>query len=176
MSEIDYGRLRLLLLDVDGVLTDGRIMLTPGGEEIKSFHVRDGSAMKYWTRAGGKLALLTGRGSNAVKIRAGELGVHATRLSAKDKLPAFREILTELGIEPHETIVVGDDLVDIPLLRRAGLGVAVADAAEELRARADYVTAAPGGAGAVRELIEMVMKRTGQWDRVLSGYLDEPRS
>ncbi len=176
MSETDYAGLRLLLLDVDGVLTDGRIMLTPGGEEIKSFHVRDGSAMKYWTRAGGKLALLTGRGSNAVKIRAGELGVHATRLNAKDKLPAFREILTELGIEPHETIVVGDDLVDIPLVRRAGLGVAVADAAEELRARADYVTAAPGGAGAVREVIEMVMKRTGQWDRILSAYLDTTRS
>ncbi|MFW5840608.1 MAG: KdsC family phosphatase [Planctomycetota bacterium] len=173
MTEIDYHSLKLLVLDVDGVLTDGRIMLTPGGEEIKSFHVRDGSAIKAFSKMGGKVAILTGRGSEAVNIRGRELGVDLTRLNAGSKLPAFREILTELGVQPHETAVIGDDLTDLPLITRAGFAAAVADAAAEVKQRADYVTHARGGAGAVREVIEWIMKRTGQWQAVVRGYLED---
>jgi 3-deoxy-D-manno-octulosonate 8-phosphate phosphatase (KDO 8-P phosphatase) len=170
MARIDYAAIELLVLDVDGVLTDGRIVLTPTGDEIKSFHVRDGSGMKYWKRAGRKLALITGRASPAVQVRAKELDVDAVRLDAKNKLPVYEEVLKELGCAPERTAVVGDDLPDLPLMRRCGLPVAVADAVEEVRRQAAYVTLAPGGRGAVREVIEMILRRAGAWDSILARY------
>ena len=166
-----YARIRLLVLDVDGVLTDGRIVLTGGGEEIKAFHVRDGSGMKYWKRAGGKLAVISGRGSPAIVHRARELDVDAVRLNAKDKLPAYEEILVELGTAPDAAAVVGDDLPDLPLLLRCGLPVAVADAVEEVRRIAAYVPRARGGCGAVREVIERILQRAGKWDSIMERYL-----
>ena len=165
--------IELLVLDVDGVLTDGRIVLDRRGEEIKAFHVRDGSGMKYWKRAGGKLALISGRGSPAIEHRARELDVDAVRLNAKHKLPAFEEVLEELGLRPERAAMVGDDLPDLPVLLRCGFGVAVADAVAEVREHAAYVTTAPGGSGAVREVIEMILKRTGKWERILARYLPE---
>ncbi len=173
MQEIRYSDIDLLVLDVDGVLTDGRIVLTPAGEEIKSFHVRDGSAMKWWGRVGKKLALITGRGSKAVEIRASDLGVDAYRLNAKDKLPAYKEVLAELGVPPERTAVVGDDLPDLPLLRRCAFPVAVADAVEEVRLQAAYITRANGGEGAVREVIELILKKAGLWEHILSRYIDD---
>ncbi|HOF19197.1 MAG TPA: HAD hydrolase family protein [Phycisphaerae bacterium] len=170
MSRIDYSRIELLVLDVDGVMTDGRITLTPAGEEIKSFHVRDGSGMKYWQRVGKKIAILTGRGSPAVLRRAEDLGVDVVRLNCKDKLPAYEQVLSELGVSDEQTAVVGDDLPDLPLVRRAALGVATADAVEELRREADHVTQLPGGEGCVREVIEMILKRAGLWQKVLERY------
>lgn len=167
---LDYGKIELLVLDVDGVLTDGRIVLTDAGEEIKAFHVRDGAGMKYWSRVGKKLAIISGRDSPAVRRRAEELGVHAVRLNAKDKLPACREVLEELGVAFEATAVVGDDLTDLPLLRRCGLPVAVADAAGEVREAAAYVTRCAGGAGAVREVIELILKGAGLWERILQRY------
>jgi len=173
MAEVDFNNIELLVLDVDGVLTDGRITYGDRGEEIKSFHVRDGSGMKYWKRCGRKLAFVTGRGSPAVTQRAAELGVDAVRMNAKDKLPAFHEVLVELGVPADRTAVIGDDLTDLPMLRRCAYPVAVADAAEELQAAACYVTHLPGGAGAVRETIEHILKAAGQWRDILARYLTE---
>jgi 3-deoxy-D-manno-octulosonate 8-phosphate phosphatase (KDO 8-P phosphatase) len=170
MTAIDYAGIGLLVLDVDGVLTDGRIVWTDGGEQIKAFHVRDGAGMKYWRRAGGKLAMISGRGGQAVLRRAGELDVDAVRIEARNKLPAYRQVLAELGFSPEQTAVVGDDLPDLPLMYRCGLPIAVADAVEEVRRQAAYVTQARGGRGAVREVIELILKKAGKWDGILARY------
>jgi len=173
MAEIDRAilqRIELLVLDVDGVLTDGRIIISPDGQETKTFHVRDGSGMKYWKRVGKKLAIITGRSSPAVSLRAKELDVDAVRLGAKDKLPALESVLDELGLAAEQAAVMGDDLTDLPLFCRCGLRIAVADAAEELQTEADLVTCLGGGAGCVREAIEYILKRAGRWDEVLARY------
>ena len=176
MAEADFKRIELLVLDVDGVLTDGRILLTGDGDEIKAFNVRDGSGMKYWKRVGKRLAIISGRGSPAVTRRARELDVDLVRLNAKDKLPVYREVLAELGVEPEHVAAMGDDLTDIPILTHCGLPIAVADAAEELKAVAANVTETPGGAGAVREVVEWILKGAGLWGQILSRYLpDEGR-
>jgi len=171
MSAIDYAKIELLVLDVDGVLTDGGITLTEDGQEIKTFHVRDGSGMKYWQRAGRKLAMISGRGSPAVLARAEELGVQAVRLNAKDKLPALEEVLADLGVLAERTAVVGDDLPDLPMMRHCGFAAAVADAVDEVRRAAAYVTVRPGGAGAVREVIELILRGSGDWDKIMARYL-----
>jgi len=171
MGESDLSRIEVLVLDVDGVLTDGRITLTDSGEEIKSFHVRDGSGMKYWRRVGKKIAIISGRGSKAVEYRAGELDVDVLRLNSKDKLPVYEEVLAELHAAEETVAVIGDDLTDIPLMKRCGLAVAVADAPEELRDMADYVTRLPGGQGCVREVIELILKSSGLWAKILERYL-----
>ena len=171
MHETDYARIELLVLDCDGVMTDGRITLTPDGEEIKSFHVRDGSGMKYWQRVGKKVAIISGRGSRAVTCRARELGIDVVRLNAKDKLPVFEEVLAEFDLTAEQTAVIGDDLTDIPLLRRAGFAVAVADAASETREHATYVTELAGGQGCVREVVELILRKAGLWDRIMARYL-----
>jgi 3-deoxy-D-manno-octulosonate 8-phosphate phosphatase (KDO 8-P phosphatase) len=171
MAEIDFTKIELLVLDTDGVLTDGRITLTSSGEEIKSFHVRDGSGMKYWKRVGKKLAIISGRGGQAVVHRAEELGVDAVRLKAKDKLSAYEDVLKELGVSTECTAAVGDDLTDLPMMRRCGFAVAVADAVEEVRNAAAYVTRLPGGAGCVREVVELILKGAGLWDEIMARYL-----
>jgi 3-deoxy-D-manno-octulosonate 8-phosphate phosphatase (KDO 8-P phosphatase) len=173
MARIEFSHIDLLVLDVDGVLTDGRIILTPDGQEIKSFDVRDGAGMKYWKRMGKKLAIISGRGSQAIHVRAGELDVDTLRVNAKDKLPAYREVLDELGVSEDRTAVVGDDLPDIPLLKRCLLPIATGDAVEEVRAVAAYVTKQPGGRGAVREAIELILKQSGRWPEVMARYLGE---
>jgi 3-deoxy-D-manno-octulosonate 8-phosphate phosphatase (KDO 8-P phosphatase) len=170
MAETDLAGIDLLVVDVDGVLTDGRIILTPGGEEIKAFHVRDGSGMKYWKRAGKKLAIISGRSSPAVSVRARELDVDAVRLDAKAKMPAYEEILGKLGVAESATAVIGDDLPDLPLFLRCGFPVATADAVEEVRRAAAYVTVLPGGAGCVREVIELILKKAGLWQTILARY------
>lgn len=170
MAEIDFGSIDLLVLDVDGVLTDGRIIYTSSGEEIKAFHARDGAGMKYWRRVGRKLAVITGRGSAAVTRRAEELGVDALRLNARSKLPAFHDVLRELDAAADRAAVIGDDLTDLPMMRCCGFPVAPADAVEEVRAAAAYVTRLPGGAGCVRETIELILKRSGQWQQVMARY------
>ncbi|HOD80728.1 MAG: 3-deoxy-D-manno-octulosonate 8-phosphate phosphatase KdsC [Planctomycetes bacterium ADurb.Bin126] len=175
MREIDYAKLDTLVLDVDGVLTDGKIVLTPGGDEIKEFHVRDGAGIKYWQRVGHRLAIISGRSSPAVMRRAEELGVAAVRLNAKDKAPALEEILRELGVTPDRVAAVGDDLPDVPVLRRVAFPVAVADAVDEVRGLAAYVTQARGGYGAVREVIELILRKSGKWQRILERYFPAPR-
>lgn len=178
MPEIDFSRIKLLVLDVDGVLTDGQIILTPDGQEIKAFHCKDGAGLKYWMRAGGQVAIITGRGSSVVQIRADELGVQTVRMHAKQKLPVYREVLAELGFDASETVVMGDDLTDLPLLRECGFSAAPADAVGEVRQAVDYITTLPSGRGCVREVVDLLLKKSGRWDQIMSRYLpqSEPAS
>lgn len=164
------ARIKLLLLDVDGVLTDGGIYYTNDGHELKRFHVRDGSGLKFWQLAGNRAAIISGRQSTAVDVRAAELGIAPVLQRRADKLPAFHEILAATSVTADEVCAVGDDLPDLPVLTRAGLAVAVADACPEVRAAADYVTTAPGGHGAVRDAIEWLLKLQGRWDATIAGY------
>lgn len=164
------AKIELLLLDVDGVLTDGGIVYTDAGEEIKRFHVRDGSGLKFWHLAGKRSAILSGRKSPAVDRRAAELGIGVVVQGRAEKLPAFEAILAETGLRAEQVCAVGDDLPDVPVLRRAGLAVAVADACAEARAAAHYTTAVPGGHGAVRDAIEWLLKLQGAWNSLVSRY------
>lgn len=166
----DFRRVRLLVLDVDGVLTDGRIIYDSEGRETKQFYVRDGSAVKWLIRAGVEVAWLSGRTSPVVEVRARELGVREVIQGAKQKLPALRRLLRRLGFSPQEVCYVGDDLPDIPVLRRVGVACAVADAPEEVKAVCQVVTRAPGGRGAVREVAERILRARGAWEELLGRY------
>ena len=162
--------IRAVICDVDGVLTDGSIYLGSDGQELKAFNAWDGAGIKYLLRSGIEVALLTGRHSEVVDRRAAELGIEHVRQGAKLKGPACDELLADLGIGEAEACYIGDDLVDIPVLRRVGYAVAVADARPEVRAIADYVTEAPGGRGAVRELAERLLKAQGRWPDIVRRY------
>jgi 3-deoxy-D-manno-octulosonate 8-phosphate phosphatase (KDO 8-P phosphatase) len=166
-------RIRLLVLDVDGVLTDGSIIYTDSGEEIKCFHVRDGHGLRMLQQAGVELALITGRQSAAVTHRAQNLRLTHVFQGVRDKAAVLKALQASLGVSPLETAVVGDDLVDLAMMRQAGLAVAVADAALEVKERAHLVTSAPGGLGAVRELCELVLKAKGLWEGLLQRYLSD---
>jgi len=161
------ARITLLVLDVDGVLTDGHIVYADDGREIKSFHVRDGAALHYWQKSGRQAAVISGRSSNATLKRTGELGIAHVYQGAGTKLVCLRDLLAKTGVPPEQVCAIGDDLPDIPVLRAVGLGVAVADACAETRAAAHWVLRSAGGQGAVRELIEMLMKAQGTWASVL---------
>ena len=164
------GALKLLLLDCDGVLTDGRITLVEGGDELKSFHTRDGHGLVLLHRAGLTSGIISGRTSGAVERRARDLGVRFVRQGELNKIVAFEEVLREASVEASEVAFVGDDVVDIPLMRRSGLAFAVADATDETRAAAHYVTRLPGGFGAVREVCELILKAQGRWAELMRRY------
>lgn len=164
-------RIKLLILDCDGVLTDGRIIMLPDGDETKAFDVKDGHAMVMAQRAGLRIAIISGRKSSVVRARATELGVAHLHEMAWVKMEPYEKILTEEGLTDDEVCFVGDDVVDIPLLRRAGLGVAVADAVEEAKQHSRVVTTKSGGRGAVREVIEFILKAQNKWDDALARYL-----
>ena len=159
---------RLLVLDVDGVLTDGSIVYSDSGEELKRFHVRDGSGLKLWALAGMRTAILSGRSSPAVSRRAAELGIGVVLQGRSDKLAALAEILAATGCAASQSCAIGDDLQDLPLLNAVAVAVAVADACPEVRRMADYVTATPGGRGAARDLVEWLLKRQGRWDDLIT--------
>ncbi len=163
-------KVKLLILDCDGVLTDGLITLLPGGGETKTFDVKDGHAMVMAPRAGLRVAIISGRESDAVRRRAKELGVAHLHEKAWVKLEPYESILTEESLTDEEICYVGDDVVDIPILRRAGLAVAVADAVEEVKRFSHLVTKRKGGRGAVREVIELILKAQGKWETALSRY------
>ena len=162
---------RLLLLDCDGVLTDGRITPVEGGEELKSFHTHDGHGLVMLHRAGVRSGIISGRTSRLVELRAADLGISYVRQGALNKLEVFESLLAEAGVEPEHVAYVGDDVVDIPLMRRCVLGVAVADATPDTRAAAHHVTRLPGGFGAVREVCELILKAQGRWDELMRRYL-----
>ena len=164
------AQIRLLVLDVDGVLTDGGICYTDAGEEIKCFHVRDGHGIRMVQQAGIEVALITGRQSAAVAHRAENLRIVHIHQGVRDKLAVLSSLQTTLGVSPLETAVVGDDLVDLAMMQRAGLAVAVADAPTEVKQRAHWVTSVPGGRGAVRELCEILLKAKGVWEDLLRKY------
>jgi 3-deoxy-D-manno-octulosonate 8-phosphate phosphatase (KDO 8-P phosphatase) len=153
------------------VLTDGGIWYDNQGVEIKGFHIRDGLGIKLWQRAGFKFGLLTARTSHIVKLRAGELGIDIVRQGFEDKLPVMHDLLAELRLTPEQACYIGDDLTDLPAIRLVGVGVAVADAAPEVRAAANHVTRQPGGRGALRELVETVLKAKGRWEDVIQPYV-----
>jgi 3-deoxy-D-manno-octulosonate 8-phosphate phosphatase (KDO 8-P phosphatase) len=160
--------IELLVVDVDGVLTAGGIQYGDGGVESKAFHVRDGAGLKLWRQAGKRAALITGRSSEVVARRARELGIDPAIQGAGEKLPAYRELLRAGPWCDDQVCYVGDDVPDVPLLARCGLAVAVADGCGEARARAHYVTAAAGGRGAVREVIELILRCQGGWQEALA--------
>lgn len=162
--------IELILADVDGVLTDGRVVINNQGVETKEFHIRDGMGIRLWQRAGYRFGLVTSRGSQVVKMRAAELEIGLVRQGASDKLATVLEVLRELDLAPAQACYIGDDLPDLPAVRAVGLGVAVADACPELREAAHYVTAACGGAGAVREVVELILKAQGRWEDVIQPY------
>jgi 3-deoxy-D-manno-octulosonate 8-phosphate phosphatase (KDO 8-P phosphatase) len=164
-------RIELLVLDVDGVLTEGRIIYSDSGAEVKQFHVRDGSGLKIWQLSGKRSAVITGRTSNVVDVRAAEVGVGWVFQGAADKLTPYRELLARAGVTPEQVCCVGDDVPDLPLLTRCGLAVAVADACAEARTVAHYVTRTPGGCGAVREVAELILSCQGHWQSVVARYL-----
>ena len=163
---------RLVILDVDGVLTDGRIIYGTGGMELKAFDVRDGHGVKMFHRAGLRTAILTGRTSEVVARRAEELGIADVVQNAKDKLAAYRELLARHALADAQVACVGDDVTDLPLFARAGLAVAVPGAAPEARAAAHYVTRRAGGRGAVREVLDLILKAQGLWAEALARYGD----
>ena len=165
------SRIKLLLMDCDGVLTDGRLWLPDDGDEQKSFNTHDGLGLALLHRAGLKSGIITGRSSRAVARRAQELGVEFVCQGNPDKTAAFEQVLQQAGVDENEVAFVGDDLPDIPLMNRAELAVAVADAVEEARAAAHYVTRAKGGRGAVREVIEIILKSQGRWHDLVEDYL-----
>ncbi len=168
------ARIKLLLMDCDGVLTDGRVWLFEDGEEQKGFHTRDGLGISLLHRAGLRSGIISGRTSAAVQKRAEGLGMSFVIQGCEDKRKAFADMLEQAGVENLEVAYIGDDLNDIPLMLQCGLGVAVADAALETREHAHYVTSAPGGFGAVREVIELILKSQDRWDDLIAGYL-QPR-
>jgi len=167
------SRIKLLLMDCDGVLTDGRLMLLENGDEQKLFNVRDGQGLVLLRRMGVQTGIISGRRSSFVDLRARELAINYLRQGSGDKVKDFDELLAESGLEASAVAFVGDDLGDIPLLRRAGLAVAVADAVAEVRAVAHYVTQLPGGHGAVREAIELILKAQDRWDEAVKHFLTQ---
>jgi len=162
--------IELILSDVDGVLTDGSIIYDNNGVETKHFNARDGQGINMWRRAGYQFGIVTLRCSKLVERRCADFNVTLIRQGFEDKLPAARELAAEIGLGDEQLCYLGDDLPDLPVVRAAGLGVAVADAADELVDAADYVTRLPGGRGAVREVIQMILKAKGQWAELVGRY------
>lgn len=164
------AKAKLLILDVDGVLTDGRIIMDHKGREIKAFDVRDGHGLRLLMAAGIEVAILTGRNSPVVQKRADDLGILWVRQGVHDKVGAYQEIAREIGITDDDACFVGDDLVDIPLLKRVGIPIVVADGAPEAKRLALYVTQSPGGRGAVREVCDLLLQSQGKWEEVIRRY------
>lgn len=157
--------LKLILTDVDGVMTDGTVLLLPDGSEAKSFHIRDGLAVVLAHRAGLRTGLVSGRASPVVARRAEELGMAVVRQGVRDKGRALAEILAEQGLAAHEVAYMGDDVNDLPILTEAGLSAAPADAPLEVRLAAFMVTEARGGEGCLREFVEAILRARGDWER-----------
>lgn len=162
--------IKFLILDVDGVLTDGSIILDNEGNEFKSFHVRDGHGIKMLMRAGIKVALITGRYSKVVDRRAHELGITEVFQKCRDKRIAYSQLAEKYSLNDNEIAYIGDDIIDIPLLKRSGFPVVVADADDEVKAVAKMITKKEGGRGAVREVCDFLLKAKGLWQDIINGY------
>lgn len=163
--------LKLLILDVDGVLTDGRLFFDQDGREYKCFHARDGHGIKLLRRSGVELAVISGRQSDAVAVRMRSLGVDYVYQGQENKIAAFDELLEKLAVTADETAYVGDDLLDLPIMQRVGFAVAVSDANVAIKPYADWCTQVPGGLGAVREVCDLIMQTQGNFEGILQGYL-----
>ena len=163
--------IKLLLFDVDGVLTDGVIVMHPDGSDSKGFHIRDGAAIVWAQRAGLTVGLLSARTSGATTHRAAQLAVRLVVQGVSSKLNAYERIVREAGLTDDAVAYMGDDILDLPVLARAGLAAAPGDAAAEVRARVHWISTAGGGRGAARELIELVLRAQQRWDAVMQSYL-----
>ena len=170
-QKIDLAKIELLTIDVDGVLTDGVVTINSDGGEGQSFSMLDGHGIRLWQRTGLKVALLSGRASAAIKRRAEQLQIEYILEECHYKLPALKKLLEQIGLSSENVAYIGDDLPDLPVIRYAGFGVAVANAVDELKQYADYVTARSGGNGAVREVVEYILKNTGRWEQLMKRYL-----
>ena len=166
-------KIRLLVMDVDGVLTDGRMVLSDKGDELKMFHTHDGIGLALAHRAGLETALVTGETSPIAKARGEKLGVGTVVLGARRKGDVVDALLAEHGMSPDALAYIGDDLLDLPALQRAGLAVTVADAVADVKAVAHVVTKAPGGHGAVRECVELLLRAQGVWDTVYRAFVED---
>jgi len=166
------ARIKLLLLDVDGVLTDGTIIYLPDGIETKGFSTRDGLGIRLLQKAGVEVGIITARRSEVVKRRAENLGIELLYQGAGAKLEVYEKIIGELGFRPEQVAYMGDDWLDLPVMTRVGMAAAVADAAPEVCEIAHYVAASPGGKGAVRELCDLIIEALGKRDELLGQYLD----
>ncbi|MCK5122038.1 MAG: 3-deoxy-manno-octulosonate-8-phosphatase KdsC [Methylomarinum sp.] len=164
-------KLKLLILDVDGVLTDGRLFFDNSGTEYKCFHARDGHGIKLLRQTGVEVAVISGRKSNSVALRMKNLGIEYVYQGHENKIAAFHEIIQSLSIEPEQAAHVGDDLLDLPVMTRVGLSIAVNDANDAVKDYADWCTETPGGLGAVREVCDFIMKSQGTFDGVLKSYM-----
>ncbi len=167
-------RVRLAVFDVDGVLTDGSLYLTDSGEEIKAFNSLDGHGMKMLRESGVELAIITGRTSRCVELRAQNLGIELLYQGAADKTQAYAALLAARRLDATATAYMGDDVVDLPVLRRCGLALSVPDAPLLVKQHADYVSQARGGHGAAREVCELIMHAQGTLERALKRYLKNP--
>jgi 3-deoxy-D-manno-octulosonate 8-phosphate phosphatase (KDO 8-P phosphatase) len=164
------SRVRLLLFDVDGVLTDGIVRMHADGSESKGFHIRDGAAIVWAQRAGLSIGLLSARSSGATTQRAAQLAIKTVAQGVASKLSAYEEIVREAGVPDDAVAYMGDDLLDIPVLSRAGLSAAPSDAAAEVRARVDWISTSAGGRGAAREFIELILRAQERWDAIVGQY------
>ena len=157
-------KIRIIVTDVDGVLTDGRIRLLPSGEEMKVFHARDGAAIRIAIDSGIRVAVITGRGGQALEKRSEELGITRVIMFSRDKKQDLKHLLNEMECEPDEALFIGDDITDLDAMRSAGVSACPSDAALEVKNCADLVLKTEGGNGVIRELLEMILKIQNKWD------------
>jgi 3-deoxy-D-manno-octulosonate 8-phosphate phosphatase (KDO 8-P phosphatase) len=167
------ARIRLVLFDVDGVLTDGRVVLHGDGTESKQFHIRDGIVMVWAQRVDVKIGLLSARMSGTTAVRAAQLGITLVRQGVASKIDAYDEIVSGIGLNDDEVAYMGDDIVDLAVLSRVGLAAAPADAVPEVRARVHWIASSGGGAGAARELLELILRAQGKWDGIVHSFSPE---
>ena len=165
------SRIRLVVFDVDGVLTDGSLYIGDDGQEYKAFHSRDGHGIKMLLHQGVEIAIITGRTSQVVEHRMKNLGISHVYQGKLEKLPAFQELIQKLGVSEEQTAYVGDDVVDLPVMRRVGLAIAVQDAHSLVRQHSHWQTPNPGGRGAARDVCELIMEARGVLDDEMSRYL-----
>ena len=169
--KINLTDIQMLVMDVDGVLTDGTLIINGNGTESKSFSSLDGHGIRMWQRIGLKVAIISGRASEPTKIRAEQLQIEYVFQDCHHKLPVFKELLEQVGLSPEKVAYIGDDVTDLPVIRYAGFGVTVANAVDEVKQYADYVTTRPGGSGAVREVIEYILKKSDKWQQLMTRYI-----
>ncbi len=168
---MNFAAIKLIILDVDGVLTDGRLLNGPTGEVAKLFNTRDGFAIKLWQRLGGKVAILSGRASEILAFRAHELGIECVHMGSTNKGEAYTSILVWAGCEDDATAYIGDDFPDLPPMRRCAFPVAVSNAAPEIKRHASYITARSGGEGAVAEAVELILRKQQRWAEAVDLYM-----
>jgi 3-deoxy-D-manno-octulosonate 8-phosphate phosphatase (KDO 8-P phosphatase) len=168
-SKKNIANIKLLILDVDGVMTDGKMVYDEEGKQLKYFDVKDGYGLKLLMRTGIKVAIITASNAKAVLHRAQDLGIETVYQGARNKKDAFEGIIKKFNITPQDVAYIGDDVIDLPLLKTVGFSAAVADAVDDVKEHVDYITGKSGGCGAVREVCELILKVQGRWEEVIKG-------